>query len=367
MSTMPLSATATVRELRARAVRVPMPEPHRTASGVIAESPLVLVDVVTSNGVVGHGIVFTYSTAALAATTALVQELAPLVVGTELAPAERWHALCARFRLLGTQGLVGMAISGIDMALWDALARTHGTSLVRLLGGLERPQRVYGAVGYDGTAGAARTAAAWAARGFTGVKAKIGYPDVQEDLAVVRAIREAVGPSVAIMVDYNQSLTPTDAIGRIRVLEREDEHLGWVEEPTLAHDFAGHAQVAQAVATPIQCGENWWGPQDMAHAIRAAASDVVMPDVMKMLGVTGWLKAATLAEAAGLRVSTHLWSEVSAQLLSLTPMAHWLEYCDWWNPILAAPLRVEQGLSRIDGVLGTGVEWNEAAVQRCLA
>ena len=359
------AATAIVREVRARAVRVPMPEPHRTASGVIAESPLVLVDVVTSDGVTGHGIVFTYSTAALAATTSLVQEIAPLVVGETLAPTDRWHALAARFRLLGTQGLVGMAISGIDMALWDALARTHHTSLVRLLGGIERPQRVYGAVGYDGAAGAARTAAGWAARGFTGVKAKIGYPDVQEDLAVVRAIREAVGPSVAIMVDYNQSLTPADAIGRIRVLEGEG--LAWVEEPTLAHDFDGHAHIARVVDTPIQCGENWWGPQDMAHAIRARASDVVMPDVMKMLGVTGWLKAATLAEGAGLRVSTHLWSELSAQLLSLTPMAHWLEYCDWWNPILAAPLRVEQGFSRIDGVIGTGVEWDEAAVQRCLA
>jgi len=366
MSTASLAATtATVRELRARAVRVPMSEPHRTASGVIAESPLVLVDVVTSDGVTGHGIVFTYSTAALAATASLVQEFAPLVVGQALAPAERWHALAARFRLLGVQGLVGMALSGIDMALWDALARTHGTSLVRLLGGVERPQRVYGAVGYDGAAGAARTAEAWARRGFTGVKAKIGYPDVQEDLAVIRAIREAVGPAVSIMVDYNQSLTPADAIGRIRVLE--DEHLGWVEEPTSSHDFEGHAQVAAAVDTPIQCGENWWGPQDMAHAIRARASDVVMPDVMKMLGVTGWLKAATLAEAAGLRVSTHLWSELSAQLLSLTPMAHWLEYCDWWNPILAEPLRVEQGVSRIEGVLGTGVAWNDAAVARCLA
>jgi mandelate racemase len=365
MSTPTLVSSATIRELRARAVRVPMPEPHRTASGVIAESPLVLVDVVTSDGVVGHGIVFTYTTAALAATASLVREIAPLVAGQPLAPAERWHALAARVRLLGIQGLVGMAISGIDMALWDALARTHGTSLVRLLGGVERPQPVYGAVGYDGAAGAAKTAEAWAARGFTGVKAKIGYPDVQEDLAVVRAIREAVGPSVAIMVDYNQSLAPADAIARIRALEEQE--LAWVEEPTLAHDFEGHARIAAAVATPIQCGENWWGPQDMAQAIRAGASDVVMPDVMKMFGVTGWLKAATLAEAAGLRVSTHLWSEVSAQLLSLTPMAHWLEYCDWWNPILAAPLRVEGGRSRIDGVLGTGVEWDEAAIARCLA
>jgi mandelate racemase len=365
MPTSPLIAATTIRELRARAVRVPMPEPHRTASGVIAESPLVLVDVVTSDGVAGHGIVFTYSTAALAATTSLVRELAPLIVGAPLAPADCWHALLARFRLLGTQGLVGMAISGIDMALWDALARTHSTSLVRLLGGVEKPQRVYGAVGYDGAAGSARTAEGWARRGFTGVKAKIGYPDVGEDIAVIRAIRDAVGPAVAIMVDYNQSLTPADAIARLRILDGEG--LAWVEEPTLAHDFDGHAQVAQAIATPIQCGENWWGPPDVAHAIRARASDLVMPDVMKMFGITGWLKAATLAESAGLRVSTHLWSEVSAQVLSLTPMAHWLEYCDWWNPILAEPLRVERGLSQIDGVAGTGVEWNESAVAGCLA
>lgn len=365
MPTASLVSAVTIRELRARAVRVPMAEPHRTASGVIAESPLVLVDVVTSDGVVGHGIVFTYATAALAATAAFVGELAPLVVGHPLAPVDRWHALAARFRLLGTQGLVGMAISGVDMALWDALARTHQTSVVRLLGGVERPIQVYGAVGYDGAAGAAKTAEAWAARGFTGVKAKIGYPDVQEDLAVVRAIRDAVGPAAAIMVDYNQSLTPADAIARLRVLD--DEGLTWVEEPTLAHDFAGHARIAAAIATPIQCGENWWGPQDMAHAIRAGASDLVMPDVMKMYGITGWLKAAGLAEAAGLRVSTHLWSEVSAQLLSLTPVAHWLEYCGWWNPILAAPLRVEQGLSQCEGVAGTGVEWDEAAVARCLA
>ena len=105
----------------------------------------------------------------------------------------------------------------------------------------------------------------------------------------------------------------------------------------------------------------------MAHAIRASRLGPRDARRHEDVGVTGWVKAATLAEAAGLRVSTHLWSEVSAQLLSLTPMAHWLEYCDWWNPILAAPLRVEQGLSRIEGVIGTGVEWDEAAVARCLA
>ena len=126
----------------------------------------------------------------------------------------------------------------------------------------------------------------WAKRGFRGVKAKIGYPGVAEDVAVIRAMRKAVGPDVAIMVDFNQSLTPAEAVQRMRVLD--DEGLTWVEEPTLAHDYAGHALVAREAATPIQCGENWWGALDFQHAVDAHASDYVMPDVMKIGGVTGW-------------------------------------------------------------------------------
>ena len=92
-----------------------------------------------------------------------------------------------------------------------------------------------------------------------------------------------------------------------------------------------------------------------------------MPDVMKIGGVTGWLRAAALAEARRVRVSSHLWPEVSAQLLAVTPTAHWLEYADWWNPILAEPLRIVDGMSDPSGVVGTGVEWNETAVARFLA
>jgi mandelate racemase len=196
------------------------------------------------------------------------------------------------------------------------------------------------------------------------VKAKIGYPTVQEDVAVIRAMRKAAGDRVAIMVDYNQCLTPGEAIERIRVLD--DEGLTWVEEPTLAHDFAGHARIARAVRTPIQCGENWWGPLDLRHALDAGA-DLVMPDVMKIGGVTGWLRAAALAQAHGVRLSSHLWPEISAQLLCLSPTAHWLEYADWWNPVLNEPLRIERGMATVAGATGTGVDWNEEAVAKFCA
>lgn len=362
---MPGNTLPKIQSLRVRAVRVPMTKPHQTASGTITESPLVLTDVITDAGVSGHSMVFTYTAAALKPTAELIRNFEALVQGELLAPAEVEQKLAKRFRLLGTQGLVGIALAAIDMALWDALARVHSMPLVRLLGGAEKPVRAYGAVGYDGVQGSAQGAEEWAARGFSGIKAKIGYPTVQEDVAVVRAMRTAAGNDMAIMVDYNQCLTPAEAVQRLRLLD--DEGLTWVEEPTLAHDYAGHALVARAARTPIQCGENWWGTLDMLHAIEAQASDFVMPDVMKIGGVTGWLRAATLAQAKGLRLSNHLWPEISARLLCCTPTAHWLEYADWWNPILAEPLRIEQGVAIVGDAIGSGVDWNEDAVLRFAA
>lgn len=342
-----------------------MATPHATASGTVAESPLVLVDIATDEGVTGHGIVFTYNAVALKPTTDLVANVAPLLEGEELAPAALEGKLARRFRLLGTQGLLGMALSGIDMALWDAMARLHNVPLLSLLGGVPRPLPAYGAVGYDGARQSGVVAEDWARRGFKGVKAKIGYATVAEDLAVIRAIRSAAGPDVAIMVDYNQSLTPADAVQRLRPLE--DEGLTWIEEPTLAHDYAGHARIAEQIHTPIQCGENWWGVRDMQHAIEARASDYMMPDVMKIGGVTGWMRAAALGETHNIRLSNHLWPEISAQLLCATPTAHWLEYADWWNAVVKEPLRIDNGTVCLDGVIGSGVEWNGETVNRYAA
>jgi mandelate racemase len=354
------NSAPTIKEIRVRPVLVPMTEPHRTASAVITESPLVLTDIVTDSGIVGRSIVFTYTPAALKPTADLIRNLEGLVKGDILAPTEIEQKLSRKFRLLGTQGLVGIALAAIDMALWDAHARVHGAPLVQLLGGVAKPIPAYGAIGYDGEKGSAKTAEHWAKRQFTGIKAKIGYPTLQEDLAVIRAMRKAAGDDMAIMVDYNQSLSPTEAVQRLRALDGEG--LTWVEEPTLAHDYAGHALVAREAKTPIQAGENWWGTLDMQHSLDAQASDFVMPDVMKIGGVTGWLRAAALAHSHGVRMSNHLWPEISAHLLSCTPTAHWLEYADWWNPILKEPLHIEKGIAFASDAVGSGINWNEDAV-----
>lgn len=355
---------AKIKNVRVRPVMTPMREPHRTASGAIAACPLVLTDVITDTGMVGRSYIFCYTKLALKPAAQMVEGLAALVVDQPLAPLAIYQQLQQKLRLLGAQGLAGMAAAALDMALWDALARSNDLPLVRMLGGEPKPIPAYGAVGYSGADDSAREAAHWAEQGFTGVKAKIGYPTVEEDLAVVRAMREAVGPDVAIMVDYNQSLTPAEALERGRRLAQEG--LTWIEEPVLAHDYTGHAQVARILDTPIQCGENWWGPQDMRKAIDAGASDLMMPDVMKIGGVSGWMKAAALAETNSIPISNHLFVEISTHLLCASPTAHWLEYADWFNPIIKTPLKIENGFAILDERPGSGIEWEEDSVVKYL-
>ncbi|MFK7854611.1 MAG: enolase C-terminal domain-like protein [Granulosicoccus sp.] len=343
-------------------VLVPINPPHRTASGVVEKSPLVLIDVHCSGGLIGHAIVFTYTPFALKPVAELILGMQPLFLGQSLAPRGVYDQLQARARLIGPQGLMGMAMAGIDMALWDALARHQSLPLHRLLGAESVSVQAYGGTGYDGELETARQAETWAKQGFSGVKAKIGYPTVAEDLRVIRAMREAVGPDVELMVDYNQSLQPIDAIERLRAID--DEGLAWIEEPVLAHDFKNSARVKDAIKTPVQSGENWWGPADMAAALSMDASDYVMPDVMKIGGVTGWLKAISLAEAAGKQVSSHLWPELSAQLLASGSTSHRLEYVDWWAEILTEPLVVENGNTVLsDDEPGSGMSWNKSKVE----
>lgn len=347
-----------------RCVSVPLPAPHRTASGVVSASPLVLLTLKTTDGLEGCSVIFTYTPAVLNTVGELLRMLEPLVAGLPLAPAELNRFLRERFRLLGTQGLLGMALAGIDMAAWDAYARMLEKPLYQVLDGKPRTLAAYGGIGFDGPAACAEQAVQWVRRGLRGVKAKIGYPTVDEDLAVIRAMRKAVGPDVAIMVDYNQSLTPVEAHKRIDALSQEA--LEWVEEPVMAQDFRSLGMLAQRYDLPLQAGENWWGQDDFCSAAALGADDRFMPDVMKCGGVSGWCEVAQLAASLDIPLSNHLWPEISAQLMYASPTAgvegSWLEYLDWWNPVLAHPLELSAGRPLVPDTPGAGVSFNSAAV-----
>lgn len=352
----------TVSGLRARAVNVPLQPPLETASATIGSAPLVLVDLSTEEGITGRSYVFCYTPLALRPIARLVSNLGALIEGDAVAPLAIEQKLQKAFRLLGPQGLTGLAMAAIDVAAWDSLAKGHELPLVELLGGEACPipaDANLRAMEKESVVEEAREAVG---SGFNAVKVRIGHPDVGADLEVVRAVRNAIGEHVALMVDYNQFLSVPEAIRRARVLDNEGIY--WIEEPTRADDFAGHARISREARTPIQIGQNWWGPHDMAKSLEAGASDFAMPDVMKIGGVSGWLRAVALAEAKGMPVSSHLFPEVNAHLLAITPTRDWLEHLDFAGPILKEPIRIEEGHAVISTAPGSGIEWDEESVRR---
>lgn len=252
----------------------------------------------------------------------------------------------------------------VRAACWDASAIAAGLPLVRMLGGVPKPVPAYNSngLGLMAPEAAADEAEALLEGGFRAIKLRLGYPSLDADLAAVRAVRRRVPGNILLMVDFNQALTVAEAIRRGLALEGEGIY--WIEEPIRHDDYPGNAEVAAALATPVQIGENFSGPQAMAAALGAKACDYVMPDLERIGGVSGWQQAAALAAAAGIEMSSHLFPEISSHLLAATPTAHWLEYVDWANPILREPVRIVDGAAVVPDRPGSGLEWDEDAVER---
>lgn len=353
-----------ITHLRTRAVNVPLAYPVHTAVGTVGTAPLVLIDLATSAGVIGHAYLFAYTPVALKALKQLLDDMAPLIVNQPLAPVDLEALLAKRFCLAGFTGLIRMAAAGIDMAAWDALAKAHDMPLVRMLGASPRPIRSYDSHSLDGEKLATERAVTAAQAGFRAVKTKIGYPTLAEDLAVVQSIRRAVGEGFEIMVDYNQSLDVPAAIKRGQALQALG--VAWIEEPTLQHDHAGHQRIQNSLEVPVQMGENWLGPEDMFKALSAGACRLAMPDAMKIGGVTGWLRASALAQQFGVPMSSHLFQEISAHLLAASPTAHWLERLDLAGSVIEPTLAFEEGNAVIPDLPGVGIVWREKEIERYL-
>lgn len=356
------TSAARIVRVSARPVNAPLSRPLRTASGVMESAPLVLVDLETDTGLTGHAYAFAYTPVLLGALTQATRDVGHLLEGQELLPHALTQALRARFRLAGTPGLLDMALGALDIAAWDAHAKSAGLPLVRLLGGQAIDLPAYASFGMDGADDLSRACAMAVQQGFGAVKIKIGYPTVAEDLAVVRAVKRAIGTDVALLIDYNQSLSVPDAVHRCGLLDGEG--LGWIEEPTRYDDTVGHARIAAETKTALQLGENLWGPSAIAESLAAGASDLMMPDLIKVGGVSGWLAASAVCQAARIPVSNHFFQEASVHLMAVTPTAHFVEYFDLAGPVLRTPLRLRDGKVRASDEPGLGLAWNEEAIAR---
>ena len=354
----------TFRAIHATAVEVPTTYALGTSRGVITKAPLLLIDLETEEGIVGRSYLWSYFPAAAAAIAKMLEEVARVVDGERLAPAELWRKLSERFALIGVQGTVRMAMAGFDVAAWDALAIAAGWPLASLLGSTPKRVPAYNSCGLGLMPPdlLAQEAEKLLADGFRAVKLRLGYPTLKEDLVALHAVKKRLGNEIAVMVDYNQALTLAQALERGRALDQEGIY--WLEEPIRHDDYAGYATLVRELKTPIQIGENFSESAAMAAALAAGAADYVMPDLERIGGVTGWLRAAALAATHRIEMSSHLYPEVSAHLLAATPTCHFLEYMDWADKILAEPLKIVDGFALAPQRPGNGLAWDMAAVEK---
>ncbi len=355
----------TVRNINVRAVVLTLERPIVARIATIADWPLILVDLETEEGIIGRSYIAPYSVNAVKYLVPAIRDFGILLKGKPLAPVDLFTAARKSLHFIGYAGQSMAAASALDMAAWDARAKAAGLPLCVLLGGSVGGVKSYNSNGLWLAEPAKLAAEATELRdqgGFHGLKLRLGRTRLRDDLAALDAIRNAVGDDMALMADFNQGLDMAEALTRCPAID--DLGLAWIEEPILYENFAGCAKLAAQLKTPIQIGENFYGPRDLADALAAKACDFVMPDLMRIGGVTGWLRAAAIAGAAGIPVSTHLYPEFSAHMMRVTETAHWLEWQDWADPILQRPFAVEAGMIQIPDRPGAGIEWDEAAVKR---
>lgn len=366
MPDQPSMPVLTVRAIRATPVEVPPNFVLGTSRGAFRQVPLLLIDLETAEGVTGRSYLFCYLRAAAGAIINLIDDVEDVIEGDQVDPAALWTKLAGRYALIGVQGIVRMAMAGIDVACWDALAIAAGLPLVRMLGAEPKPIPAYNSCGLglmdDLGALAAEAEQLLAIGNFRAVKLRLGYPTLEGDIAAVHAVRKRIGDDVHLMIDYNQVLGVDEALARGRALDAEN--ITWLEEPIRHDDYAGAAQLARELKTPIQIGENFSLPAGMSAALEQAKPDYVMPDLERIGGVTGWRQAAELAAAHHIKMSSHLFPEVSAHLLAATPTGHYLEYVDWANVLVQEPLAIVNGQAIVPERPGHGMVWSKAAVNR---
>jgi mandelate racemase len=355
----------TVRNVRARSVRVPLKRPIVSRVGLFAQWPIILIDLETNEGIVGRSYLAPYLKSSARYIVPMIDDLSRSLQGKPVAPFDAYRSGIGSLHLVGREGLTLIAVSGIDMAAWDALAQAAGKPLAEYLGGTIGPVPAYNSNGLWLTpleSIGAEAEALVREGGFSALKLRLGRDKLDDDIACIAAVRDAVGADVKLMCDFNQGLSLGDALLRCHALD--DHGLYWFEEPIAYDNIPGYAQLARELTTPLQLGENFYGPRQMYQALLAGAGDLVMPDLMRIGGVTGWLRAAAIASAAGIPMSTHLYPEIAAHLMRVTDTAHWLEWQDWADPLLQEPFKIENGFLQIPDRPGQGIAWDEKAVAR---
>ncbi|MEN9627927.1 MAG: hypothetical protein RJA10_1154 [Pseudomonadota bacterium] len=356
----------TIQTVEILLVDLPPPVPRSDAiqSFVTQETPIVRIR--TADGGEGTGYSYTIGTGGSSVIALLKDHLAPRLIGRDPSMVEQiWRDLLFATHATSVGAITSLALAAVDTALWDWRCRRDGQPLWRAAGGAQTSVPVYTTEGgwlHLSPDDLLREAVQAQAQGFKGAKVKVGKPRLAEDLARLRAVRQAVGDRFEIMIDANQCFTLGEALRRAP--HYADLAIGWFEEPMPADDLEGHRRLAAQATLPIAVGESLYSPGQFGDYVRAQACHIVQVDVARVGGITPWLKVAHLAEACNLAVAPHFLMELHVSLTTAVPNGAWLEYIPQLDAVAGSRVAIADGRATPPEVPGLGIAWDWRELER---
>jgi len=344
--------------------RLPLEAVGDAGHGILDSEELITLTL-HAEGIEAHGYTYTIGRGGHAIKAMIDHDLAPLLLGQDASDIQGlWNLMWQRLLYVGRGGIASFAIAAVDVALWDLHGLHEQKPLYALFGAQARDIPAYGS-GVDlpkSLDDLLRQTESFLERGFPGVKVKIGRRDPREDEERVGAVRKLIGDNVDLMIDANMTWKVDEALERGRRLEQFG--LYWYEEPTIPEDVAGHARLVRELEVPIAMGESLHSPHEYRRYIDEQAAEVVQIDPITNGGITVSLQALKMADAAGLKTSSHYTDELSAHLLCASSTTVYLEkHAFALDPYLQTPQQVVNGHVRPTEVPGTGLRFDKRALE----
>ena len=361
--TQPWSIVSTEAQL----IRVPVSPPRGDAIQKFSVLELSLVKIIDAAGNSGLGFGYTIGQGGSTILELLRTEVLKKLEGMDSRRITYIHEFLKKSLHALSPGVVlSNALAAIDIALWDLNAKRNHVPLHIFLGGAQDRVPAYNTdVGWlDRELDEMIDLCKRAVRrdGFRALKLKVGKSDWREDFERVAKVRKAVGPSIKLMIDANQSWTIDEAVRRLRPLEQFD--LTWVEEPLLATNIQGYQRLREHISIPRAGGESLYDPSDFYENIRQGALDVLQPDVARLGGITPTMKVCGMAGAANLKVAPHVSPELSLVVAAATPNSMFIEYIPQMEPILKRRIKIVDGYAVPPDVSGHGIEFNQESLRQ---